>query len=46
MGEYDLEYFPLKSVQLKNFVSEILPGGHHFSVDTDKVAAGMMKYFK
>ncbi|MBS1921570.1 MAG: virulence factor family protein [Bacteroidetes bacterium] len=46
LGEDDMEYFPVNKVRLKNFVSEILPGSHHFSGDTDKVAGTMMKYFK
>jgi type IV secretory pathway VirJ component len=46
MGEDDMAYFPAKTVQVKNYVLEVLPGSHHFAGDTDKVADNMMKYFK
>jgi len=38
--------FPLKDIKLKNYVNEILPGGHHFEGDTDEVAKTMTKYFR
>lgn len=37
--------FPLKDIRLKNYVNEILPGGHHFDGNTDEVAKTIMKYF-
>ncbi|MEP7374276.1 MAG: AcvB/VirJ family lysyl-phosphatidylglycerol hydrolase [Chitinophagaceae bacterium] len=37
--------FPLKSIKLKNYNTETLPGGHHFDDNTDEVAGTMVKYF-
>ncbi|AHF15049.1 virulence factor [Niabella soli DSM 19437] len=43
LGE-DGKDFPLRSVSLKNFRSERLPGGHHFAGNTDGLAATIQKY--
>lgn len=37
--------FPISSIKLKNYVHELLPGGHHYEGNTDEVAKTMMKYF-
>jgi len=36
---------PFKTIKLKNYSTEALPGGHHFDDNTDEVARTMMKYF-
>src|SRR5436190_1261255 len=41
----DDDEFPIKSIKLKNYVHELLPGGHHYEGNTDEVAKKMMKYF-
>ncbi|TMI95948.1 MAG: virulence factor family protein [Bacteroidetes bacterium] len=41
----DDDEFPIKSIKLKNYVHELLPGGHHYEGNTDEVATTMMKYF-
>ena len=38
--------FPVKNINLKNYSTETLSGGHHFDGNTDEVAKTMMKYFK
>ena len=42
----DEETFPAKNIRLKNYYTEILPGGHHFDGNTDEVAKKMIRYFK
>jgi len=37
--------FPINSIKLKNYVHELLPGGHHYEGNTDEVAKTVMKYF-
>ena len=37
--------FPINSIKLKNYVHELLPGGHHYEGNTDEVAKTIMKYF-
>ena len=41
----DDDDFPIKNIKLKNYVHELLPGGHHYEGNTDEVARTMMKYF-
>jgi type IV secretory pathway VirJ component len=41
----DDDDFPINSIRLKNYVHELLPGGHHYEGNTDEVAKKMMKYF-
>ena len=43
-GNDDVD-FPINSIKLKNYVHELLPGGHHYEGNTDEVAKTMMKYF-
>jgi len=38
--------FPYKKISIKNYSTEILPGGHHFDGKIDLVAKTMIKYFK
>lgn len=41
----DDDDFPINNIKLKNYVHELLPGGHHYEGNTDEVATTMMKYF-
>ena len=41
----DDDDFPINNIKLKNYVHELLPGGHHYEGNTDEVARTMMKYF-
>jgi len=41
----DDDDFPINSIRLKNYVHELLPGGHHYEGNTDEVAKTVMKYF-
>ena len=38
--------FPVKTIKLKNYINEILSGGHHFEGNTVEVAKTMMQHFK
>ena len=40
----DDDDFPINNIKLKNYVHELLPGGHHYEGNTDEVAKTMMKY--
>lgn len=46
MGENEADDFPLKTIHIKNYTAEILPGSHHFGGDTDELVKRMMKYFR
>ena len=37
--------FPINNIKLKNYVHELLPGGHHYEGNTDEVGKTIMKYF-
>ena len=41
----DDDDFPINNIKLKNYVHELLPGGHHYEGNTDEVARTIMKYF-
>jgi type IV secretory pathway VirJ component len=41
----DDDDFPINNIKLKNYVHELLPGGHHYEGNTDEVATTMMKHF-
>lgn len=38
--------FPVRTITLKNYSNEYLPGGHHFDGNPDEVVKAMLKYFK
>jgi len=44
LGDDD-DDFPINNIKLKNYVHELLPGGHHYEGNTDEVARTIMKYF-
>jgi type IV secretory pathway VirJ component len=44
LGDDDAD-FPINSIKLKNYVHELLPGGHHYEGNTDEVGKTIMKYF-
>ena len=44
LGDDD-DDFPINNIKLRNYVHELLPGGHHYEGNTDEVARTIMKYF-
>jgi type IV secretory pathway VirJ component len=44
LGDDD-DDFPINNIKLKNYVHELLPGGHHYEGNTDEVGKTIMKYF-
>ena len=42
----DETYFPVKDITLKNYINEVLLGGHHLDGNTAEIAKTIIRYFK